>query len=219
MLTFPLQQARRVLCLGAHPDDIEIGCGGGLLTLLEEPERVDVCWVVFSGSEARAEEARRSADRFLTNAKHRLVEICDFPDRWFPYSGEALKNRVHEIAGEFSPDLIFSHRRKDQHQDHRLLAELTWHAFRDHLILEYEIPKYEGDLGQPNLFVPLSEEAATRKVETITEVFRSQHDKYWFDPQTLWSLLRLRGLECRSSSGFAEGFHCRKLVLSGASQG
>jgi len=204
---------RTILCLGAHADDIEIGCGGTLLKLLAEHERVSVHWIVFSGSAARAAEARHSANEFLRDATATDVQILSFRDSFFPHVGAEIKEMFAKLAGSLSPDLIFTHRREDLHQDHRTLAELTWCAFRDHCILEYEIPKYEGDLGSPNVFVPLDAEVAERKIATLWAAFPSQHEKPWFLPETFSSLLRIRGLECNSPSMFAEAFHCRKLVL------
>jgi LmbE family N-acetylglucosaminyl deacetylase len=204
---------RRVLCLGAHSDDIEIGCGGTLLRLLAENAGLHVDWVVFSGDAARAAEATESAREFLQSAGESRITIKGFRDSYFPFEGERVKDFVHGLAAECRPDLIFTHRKEDAHQDHRLLADLTWCAFRDHLILEYEIPKYEGDLGTPNVFVPLSKELCARKVDALQRHFGTQRGKRWFSEDTFWSLLRLRGLECQSPSRYAEAFHCRKIVL------
>lgn len=200
-----------ILCLGAHADDIEIGCGGTLLTLLGNAADVTVHWVVFSADDTREAEARRSADRFLDGAAEATVEVFNFRDSYFPSERAAIKERVEELAGRASPDLIFTHHRKDRHQDHRLLADLTWNVFRDHLILEYEIPKYDGDLGQPNVFVPLDETAGQQKVEFLMDGFESQQEKPWFTEDTFWATLRLRGIESRHS--YAEAFHGRKVVL------
>lgn len=213
MLPLVPQNVRHILCLGCHADDVEIGCGGTLLRWIRQFPEATVHWVVLSGEGARADEARQSAEAFLQNAGGRHIVIRNFRDRFFPYQGEEIKNCIHSIAAEVSPDIIFTHRRDDAHQDHRLVAELTWHAFRNHLILEYEIPKYEGDLGKPNVFVPLSESICREKVERLNECFPSQHDKPWFTADTFWSLLRIRGLECNSPSRLAEGFYSRKIVL------
>jgi LmbE family N-acetylglucosaminyl deacetylase len=205
-----------ILCLGCHPDDIEIGCGGTVLRLIEQHPHLNVCWVVLSGAGQRADEARVSADKFLAGAAGRNVVIHDVRDRYFPFQGEQVKDYIHAIAREEQPDMVFTHRLEDRHQDHRLVAEVSWHAFRDHLILEYEIPKYEGDLGQPNVFVPLAEQVCERKIETLCDAFPSQKDKPWFSRDAFWSLLRIRGLECGSPSRFAEGLYCRKMVMAGA---
>jgi LmbE family N-acetylglucosaminyl deacetylase len=203
-----------VLALGAHPDDIEIGCGGTILRLVEQRNPLSVFWLVLSGAGGRAEEARASADTFLGCRPNRQVLVKSFRDGFLPWSGSAVKEVFERLKDTFRPDLIFTHRRDDAHQDHRLVAELTWNTFRDHLILEYEIPKYEGDLGAPNFFVPLDEATATRKIELLLKSFPSQHDRRWFDAETFWSVLRLRGLESNSPSRFAEGFYVRKMVLA-----
>ena len=216
MLSVSLDHARTILCLGAHADDIEIGCGGALIELLGRHRgEIDVHWVVFSADDKRRHEALHSADRFLAEARQPAVTIHDFRDTCFPFVGAEIKERFAELRDKISPDVIFTHRREDLHQDHRLLAELTWCAFRDHLILEYEIPKYEGDLGHPNVFFPLSEAACRRKIDTLLEVFSSQRSKPWFTADTFWSLLRLRGLECNSPTRYAEAFNARKLVVAG----
>ena len=204
---------RSVLCVGAHPDDLEIGCGGTLLTLLERNPGLEVTWVVLSGDPVRRAEATRSAEELLEHARHKTVVLENFRDAYFPYEGAKIKDFFHELGDSVDPDLIFTHRREDAHQDHRLVSELTWNAFRDHAILEYEIPKYEGDLGAPNVFQPLSEKTAQRKVRTIVENYESQKSKQWFSEDTFWSLLRIRGIECNAGSRFAEGFTARKLVL------
>jgi LmbE family N-acetylglucosaminyl deacetylase len=213
MFTPTLQRLRRVLCLGCHADDIEIGCGGSMLRLLDEHPGTEVWWVVLSGEPPRAEEARRSADMWLAGAGQRQVICGDFRDRYFPAQWTQIKDFLHGIAARVEPDLIFSHRRDDAHQDHRLVAELTWNAFRNHLIWEYEIPKYEGDLGQPNTFVALDEAICRRKIELLRDAFPSQQTKPWFTADAFWALLRLRGLECNSASHFAEGFYARKVLF------
>ena len=205
---------RRVLAVGAHPDDIEIGCGGTLLRLLAGPVPLQVYWLVLSGEGERAAETEAGAAAFLGERTDREVGAHGFRDGFFPWSGAAIKEVFEQLKGTFSPDLIFSPRLVDAHQDHRLVAELVWNTFRDHLILEYEIPKYEGDLGAPNLFVPLDEATAARKVELLLKCFPSQQQRRWFTADTFWSLLRLRGLESNSSTRYAEGFHVRKLVLA-----
>ena len=203
----------KILCLGAHSDDIEIGCGGTILRLAQQYPSSVFHWVVFSAVGPRATEAQRAATLFAGRSAIRGPLLKVFQDGFMPFVGAEVKTVFEGLKQEVSPDLIFTHNRKDAHQDHRLLAELTWNTFRDHLILEYEIPKYDGDLGQPNLFVPLESEVCQRKVGYIMEAFQSQHSKRWFKPDTFLSLMRLRGMECNASSGHAEAFYCDKLVL------
>ena len=202
-----------ILCLGAHADDIEIGCGGTILKLLQQHEGVQVYWVVLSASAQRAEEARRSSRQFLAGAGTSKVILKEFRDGYFPYTGDAIKNFFFELQSDVQPDIVFTHRREDLHQDHRLVSDLTWNTFRDHLILEYEIPKYEGDLGQPNVFVPIDEPTCEHKINSIVESFPGERGKTWFSEDTFWSLLRIRGVECKSPSKFAEGLYCRKMIL------
>ncbi|MGH7472188.1 MAG: PIG-L deacetylase family protein [Longimicrobiales bacterium] len=206
----------QVLCLGAHPDDIEIGCGGSILNLLAHRSDVTVRWVVFSGSAERAREAQRSADLFLDRARSREVIVHSFRDGYFPSLIEPIKDHFEELKGGPAPHLIFTHAAHDRHQDHRVISELTWNTFRDHLILEYEIPKYDGDLVPPNAYVPLADEERALKVGHLMECFVTQRDKHWFAPETFDGLMRLRGLECASATGYAEAFHARKLVLGAA---
>jgi LmbE family N-acetylglucosaminyl deacetylase len=213
MLKMRFGDVRSLLCIGCHADDIEIGCGGTLLRMLAERSGIDVRWVVLSADGDRAHEAVASAKAFLSDAATHRVMIKNFRDSFFPYAGQNIKEFLHELSYEVSPDLIFTHYRKDEHQDHRTVSELTRCAFRDHLIMEYEIPKYDGDLGRPNIFVPLDESICRRKVETITGTFVTQQNKQWFSDDTFWSVLRIRGLECNSKSRYAEGFHCHKLTL------
>jgi LmbE family N-acetylglucosaminyl deacetylase len=202
-----------LLCLGAHSDDIEIGCGGTVLKLLSANPEMSVHWVVLSADGARAAEARSSADRFLAGAAAVRIEVETFRERYFPYQPD-LKEFFDDLGTRDRPDLVFTHHRDDAHQDHRVVADLTWNTFRDHLILEYEIPKYDGDLGRPNVFVGLDESIARRKIQAVLDGFPSQADRYWFTAETFLGLLRLRGVEARSPVGYAEGFHARKLVLS-----
>jgi LmbE family N-acetylglucosaminyl deacetylase len=203
-----------ILCLGAHADDIEIGCGGTLLRLLGERRRVTVHWVVLSGDKRRAAEARRSARQFLRGASAAHVRLERFRDGYFPHEGAAVKD-VFEQLKPIDPDLVFTHRGDDAHQDHRVVSELTWNTFRAHCILEYEIPKYDGDLGHPNVFVPLPDRVRRRKVRLLASAFPSQRRKPWFTPATFEGLMRLRGIECAAAEGYAEGFHGRKLILAG----
>jgi LmbE family N-acetylglucosaminyl deacetylase len=205
--------ALSVLCCGAHPDDIEIGCGGTILRLAAETPGIQVQWVVFSGSPERAREAEQSAARFLEGTGQHQVIVKTFRDAYFPYQGAEIKDTFEELKRSFWPDVVFTHHLKDFHQDHRLLAELTWNTFRDHLIFEYEVAKYEGDLGNPNVFVPLTRPVAERKVEWILDCFRTQSHRSWFRSESFQALMRLRGLECNAPEGFAEAFHCRKIVI------
>lgn len=203
-----------MLCLGAHADDIEIGCGGTIISLLKRYPQSQVYWVVLSAHGERAEEAQASAEKLLRNAAAKEIVTRDFRESFFPYVGERIKEYFEQIKGECSPDLVLTHYRSDLHQDHRLVSELTWNTFRGHFILEYEIPKYDGDLGSPNVFVQLDAATCERKIAHILEAFPSQRSKPWFTGETFWATLRLRGIECRSRTGFAEGFFCRKLVLA-----
>jgi LmbE family N-acetylglucosaminyl deacetylase len=215
-LDFHKQRDARVqiLCLGAHCDDIEIGCGGTILKLLQEYKRTSVHWVVFSSDEQRGEEARESATAFLRQAESKNIVIKTFTTSFFPYVGTDIKLYFERLKQEVTPDVIFTHYRNDLHQDHRTISELTWNTFRDHLILEYEIPKYDGDFGSPNSFVHLDESIVQKKIGFITESFRSQNGKHWFDQETFTAVLRLRGMESCSATKYAEGFYCRKMVLA-----
>jgi LmbE family N-acetylglucosaminyl deacetylase len=204
----------RVLAIGAHPDDIEIGCAGTILKLIEQGAVSEVCWVVLSGDGERAEEARRSADALLDGVPRSEVVVRDFPDGFFPYAGQRIKDFFEQLKVELSPDVVLTHQRADLHQDHRLCCELAWNSFRDHLILEYEVPKYDGDMSAPNAFVPLSEGLSRRKIDHLMSHFGSQRSKRWFQEDLFSSLLRLRGMECNSPSSYAEAFFCRKAVLA-----
>jgi LmbE family N-acetylglucosaminyl deacetylase len=202
-----------LLCLGAHADDLEIGCAGTLERLLEAHPGSSVRWVVLSAEGPREAEARASATCLLARTGSAEVRLEAFRESYFPFVGAQIKDYFEGLKGDFAPDLVLTHARDDLHQDHRLVSELSWNTFRDHLILEYEIPKYDGDLGRPNLFVPLTEESARRKVEHLLTCFESQKRRAWFREDTFWSLLRLRGMECNAPSGFAEAFVSRKAVL------
>ncbi len=205
----PLQ----LLCLGAHCDDIEIGCAGSVMRLLAERPGSSVHWVVFASNAEREAEARAAAADILTAAAKCNIAVEAFRESYFPYVGAQIKDYFESLKGAVKPDLIFSHHHRDMHQDHRVIAELTWNTFRNHLVLEYEIPKYEGDLGTPNLFVPLTRETAERKVQLIHDHFRSQAKRSWFKPDTFHGLMSIRGIECGAPEGRAEAFHVRKLVL------
>ncbi len=202
----------RILCLGAHSDDIEIGCGGTLLRLLKERPGSSVEWVVFSATPEREAEARASATDFLVDASSSRVTVNTFRESYFPYVAPAIKD-FFETLKPCAPDLVFSHHQHDLHQDHRLLADLTWNTFRNHLIFEYEIAKYEGDLGKPNVFVPLLRATADRKVELLLRHFSSQSQRAWFHPDTFHGLMSLRAIECNASEGRAEAFHGRKVTI------
>lgn len=200
-----------VLCIGAHCDDIEIGCGGTLLRLLERAPGAEIHWIVLTGEELRLRETRESARRFLGEAGPGRVRGMGFRDGFLPWEGARVKECFEALKRELDPDLIFTHALDDRHQDHRLAAELSWNTWRDHSIFEYEIPKYEGDLGHPNAFVALHPELVERKLKTLLEAYTSQTSRPWFDAETLRGLMRLRGVECRAT--FAEGFHVRKLRI------
>lgn len=203
----------KILCLGAHADDIEIGCGGTVLRLAEQYPDCEFSWVVFSAVGVREAEARHAASLFVPPAALHSPLLKTFPDGFLPFVGAEVKTVFEELKHAGSPDVIFTHSRRDAHQDHRLIAELTWNTFRNHLILEYEIPKYDGDLGQPSVFVPLPPEVYQKKMRYLMEAFQSQQNKRWFEEETFRALMRLRGMECNAASGYAEAFYCRKLVL------
>lgn len=203
----------RILCLGAHADDIEIGCGGTVLRLLTDHPDVAVRWVVFSGDNGRKEEAQATASHFLSGCGDAAVEVLGFRDGYFPVERADIKYTFERLKLAWDPSLILTHFRDDNHQDHRLVSELTWNTFRDHLIWEYEIPKYDGDYGNPNFFVPLSKNVACRKTSAIVEGFPSQRVRSWFSAETFLSLMRLRAIGCRAPEGFAEAFYCRKAVI------
>lgn len=199
----------RILCLGAHGDDIEIGCGGTLLRLLRDRPGSSVRWVVFSADDVREAEVRASATDFLAGADAFDVTVHRFRENYFPHVGAEVKDAVAQLVSAEAPDIVFSHRRDDEHQDHRAIAGFTWNTFRDHLIAEYEIPKYEGDLGHPNAYVALDSKLADHKVELLMRHYGSQHDKRWFRPETFRGLMAVRGVECNAS--WAEAFHIRKI--------
>jgi len=206
------QPLRHVLVLGAHADDIEIGCGASILALARAQPEVQITWVVLGASGERAREAEASAGAFLAGVTADVV-LHEFRDGFFPYVGGEVKDVFEALKSRLSPDLIFTHARSDLHQDHRLVCELTWNTWRNHLILEYEIPKFDGDLGSPNVFVPLSAELAAEKIRLVHASFPSQREKHWFDEALFRGLMRLRGMEAASPSGFAEAFTSRKLSL------
>jgi LmbE family N-acetylglucosaminyl deacetylase len=211
MIKIGLPTIQTILCLGAHCDDIEIGCGAAILRLIELYPRAHICWVVFSSSTERAKEAKTSAERFLADAGSREILIKSFRDGFFPWQGAEIKERFEELKAVISPELIFSHHGQDRHQDHRVISELTWNTWRNHLILEYEIPKYDGDLGSPNFFVQVSEDHRRRKLRYLMECYVTQIEKGWFSDDTFTGLMRLRGMESNSPTSFSEAFYVRKI--------
>lgn len=210
MLQLRLEKARTLLFLGAHSDDIEIGCGGTILTLVRANPKLNILWVVFTAEGKRRREARSSAALFLKGASRSRVIVKKHRMSYFPSEQEAIKSDFETLKKLIEPDIVFTHYRDDRHQDHRVLSDLTWNTFRDHMIVEYEIPKYDGDLGCPNLFVPLEAALARRKAKLVPQAFPSQRDKHWFSEDTFLALMRLRGMEC--ASRYAEAFYCRKIV-------
>jgi LmbE family N-acetylglucosaminyl deacetylase len=202
----------KILCIGAHSDDIEIGCGGTLLHLKTTFPRVKFHWVVLSACGSRGQEAAQSVELFTAGCEREVV-LKEYRDGFLPYNGAKMKDFFEEMKGQINPHLIFTHWQSDAHQDHRLVSELTWNTFRNHLIFEYEVPKYDGDMGRPNVFVPLAEPFPEQKVNWLLEVFKSQCIKPWFDRELFMGLMRVRGMESNSASGYAEAFHCRKLVM------
>jgi LmbE family N-acetylglucosaminyl deacetylase len=204
-------QEYKILCLGAHCDDIEIGCGGTILKLIENYPNLVFYWVVFSYNEQRAKEAIKSANNFLQGTKVENIVIKEFRNSYFPFVGTEIKEYFEQLKQDFFPDLVFTHYRQDLHQDHRLISDLTWNSFRNHLILEYEIPKYDGDLGNPNFFVHLDEQKCQKKVQYLLDAFESESNKHWFTEDTFRSIMRLRGVESNSPGKYAEAFYCRKI--------
>lgn len=219
-LTFnlPRRRAPTLLLFGAHSDDIEIGCGGTVMELLRRYPASRVHWVVLSpGTAKRAREARRAAGLVLRDAKPKNVDVIvkDFRHAYFPSEFAAIKDFFEEVKRSVQPDVVFSHYRDDLHQDHRIVGELVWNTFRNHVILEYEIPKYDGGLGSPSVFMPVPSAVMQRKISVLMKVFSTQGNKQWFTPETFEGLMRMRGIECNAPSGYAEAFYSRKLVLSG----
>jgi len=206
-------QTLKVLCLGAHSDDIEIGVGGTLLGWIAAGATLDVHWCVLSACGPRYAEAMAAADAILEGAAARRIECAEFRDGYFPYQGAEIKEWIEDLKTRVNPDVVFTHRSDDAHQDHREVSRLTWNAFRDHLVLEYEIPKWDGDLGQPNFYVAMSEEIMERKLEILDVCFSTQRSKDWFDADTFRGLARIRGMECRAPGRFAEAFIARKLCF------
>jgi len=214
VISFPANGIKRVLCLGAHSDDIEIGCGATVLQLLKQSPDLEFYWLVFCSNPARAKEAQKSAAWFLRQTSRKNIVIRSFRDGFLPYVGGQVKDCFEELKAAFQPDLVFTHCRRDLHQDHRLLCELTWNTFRNHLVLEYEIPKFDGDLQSPNCFVPVSKSSAATKAKALMRFFGTQRNKHWFSEDLFLGLMRVRGVEAASPTGFAEAFYCRKLTLT-----
>jgi LmbE family N-acetylglucosaminyl deacetylase len=204
---------RRVLAIGAHSDDLEIGCAGTILTLARANPGLAVDWVVLAASGDRADEARRSAQVLLGDGAEGSVEVLGFRDGYLPHTADAVKDAFEELKGRVEPDLVLTHTRDDLHQDHRLVCELTWNTFRDHVVLEYEIPKWDGDMGRPNVYVPLDESVVREKLDLLGAHFETQRGKDWYDVDVFRGLMRIRGMECRAPSGYAEAFVARKLTL------
>jgi len=209
----PRTGALRLLCVGAHSDDIEIGCGGLILSLASRHPLAEVDWVVFSGPGAREAEARAGASLFLQGISRSRVTIHQFRDGFFPYTPD-IKEVFEQLKRETAPDVVLTHYRDDRHQDHRVLSDLAWNTFRDHCVLEYEIPKFDGDLGKPNCFLPLDADTARRKASYLDQAFGTQRDKHWFSAETFLGLMRLRGMECRAPGGYAEAYYGRKVSLA-----
>ena len=202
-----------ILCLGAHSDDIEIGCGGSMLRLLQENQNTKVVWIVFSANAERRKEAEYSANLFLSRTKEREVRVENFRESFFPYIGADIKDYFEKLKQQISPDLIFTPFRGDYHQDHRLISELTWNTFRHHLILEYEIVNYDGDLGRPNFYINLGKRICEEKIDIILKAFKTQETRKWFSSDAFMAIMRLRGVETNSSQKYAEAFYGRKITL------
>jgi LmbE family N-acetylglucosaminyl deacetylase len=203
----------KILCLGAHPDDIEIGCAATILKLASKARKAEFYWVIFSGNEQRKKEATQSAETLLANVETKTIVINNFRESYFPFVGDKIKDCFEELKDAFCPDIVFTHYRNDSHQDHRLISNLTWNTFRDNLILEYEVPKYDGDLSTPNLYVHITDSAVRRKTRMIVNNFHSQTGKEWFSEETFQAIMRIRGIESNSPSQYAEAFYCRKIIF------
>src|SRR5438552_3125717 len=208
----PPRRQLEVLCIGAHCDDIDIGCGGTVLSLQQRYPRCRIHWLVLSSGPSRRQEEKRAAGAFIRASARGELRICDLADGFLPAHFADVKAEFEKLKGDLKPDLIFTHHGLDRHQDHSLISQITWQTFRDHMIWEYEIPKYDGDLATPSMYVPLVSAVAVRKVKAITRAYASQRTKSWFSAENLLAAMRVRGLESRAASGYAEAFHCRKLV-------
>jgi len=209
---FDFPDRPEILCIGAHCDDIEIGCSGTVLRLLDAHPDIHITWLILTGNADRQAEAKASAINLIGADRVELV-FHGFRDGYLPYIGETVKEAFEEIKSRTDPHLILCHWEGDRHQDHRFISELTASTFRKNLILEYEIPKYDGDMGRPNVFVPITEDILKKKISNLMRCYPSQVDKNWFDAETFTSLHRLRGVECGSDSRYAEGFYCRKMAF------
>lgn len=212
-LTFKHKAGLQILCIGAHCDDIEIGCGGTLLKIFQQYPIKQVFWVVMASNEVRKKEAQKAAEAFLKGIESYQIHIHSYRDAFLPHSALEIKEEFEQIKRQFNPDLVFTHYREDRHQDHRLLSDLAWNTFRNHLILEYEIPKYDGDLGQPNCYVQFNQTIAQNKIDIIMQAYQSQASKHWFEEDTFQALMRIRGMECANYDRFAEAFYLRKAVF------
>lgn len=210
MISFSLERAKNILCLGAHSDDLEIGIGATILKLLSKRKDLVVSWVVFTADGKRDAEAKASAQKMLAHANKSSIIVKQFRNGYFPFEGEAIKNFFEELKSDVRPDLVFTHYRNDRHQDHRVISDFTWNTFRNHLILEYEIPKYDGDLGCPNVFVPINQRLAQTKVDHLLKFFPTQAERHWFDREMFFGLMRVRGVECATT--YAEAFYARKIA-------
>ena len=210
---FDSDKKPKILCLGAHSDDIEIGCGGTLLRFVEEVPNAQFRWIVFSGNKVRNKEALQSESTFLNKIQSKQIDVHTFRESYFPFIGAEIKDCFEKIKKEFRPDIIFTHYSNDAHQDHKLISKLTWNTFRNHFIIEYEIPKYDGDLGTPNLYVHLDESIVQRKINYLNNTFQTQKKKSWFSEESFRSLLRIRGLESNSLTNYSEAFYCRKMIF------
>ena len=213
-LSQALERKPQLLLLGAHCDDIEIGCGGCLIELLEKNPEIEVNWIVFSSNEIRSDEARNSAEEYLADFKRKTIRILKYQNGYFPHEMKKIKLFFEDLKKHLDPGVIFTHYRNDLHQDHRTINELTWNTFRSHFVLEYEIAKYDGDLGIPNVFFPLKKDTVDKKIERLIKHFDSQAERQWFTEDTFRALLRIRGIECDAESGFSEAFHGRKISIS-----
>jgi len=212
-LTEPADHPLEILCIGAHCDDIEIGCGGTVLRLVQQFPMARFRWIVLSSDDERAAEAQRAAEFFLEGAGKQDIRIERFRDGYFPWVGAEIKDYLEALKADVAPDVILTHHRGDEHQDHRLVAQLTWNTWRNHLIFEYEIPKYDGDFGSPNVLIALDEATAQRKIDALMDHFPSQHGRAWFDADLFRAVLRIRGMEANAPERLAEGFYATKVVL------